>query len=233
MSRAEKLPSLEATVRNLYLNQRVQAKAPFITQALWARGDEPINEALFYDGRKVGAGLDLSARVDLSALVLAVEDDDGIIHLMPRIWTPDDTLDARGMRDRAPYRTWADRGLMIPVPGESLDYDFLARDIGEVSKTVPLHRIAYDRWRIDVLKQALARQGLIIPMMSHGQGFRDMAPTLDLVEELVLAGRIRHGGHPVLRWAVSNAVVAFDAANNRNRPGASTRPSPPSWRSRR
>lgn len=215
MTRAMKLPSLEASVRNLYLNQRVQAKAPFLTQAVWARGDAPIDEQLFYSGRKVGAGLDLSARVDLSALVMAVEDDDGVIHLSPRIWTPDDTLDARAIRDRAPYRAWADRGFMIPVPGESLDYDFLAADIGEVSKTVPFYRIAYDRWRIDVLKQALSRQGLIIPLMNHGQGYRDMAPTLDLVEELAIAGRIRHGGHPVLRWAVSNCVVTFNPANDR------------------
>jgi len=215
MQRAAKMPALQASVRNLYLNQRVQAKAPFITQGIWARGSEPINEALFYDGRKVGAGLDLSARVDLSALVMAAEDDDGIIHLMPRIWTPDDTLDARAIRDRAPYRAWADKDLMIPVPGEALDYDFLAADIGELSRTVPFHRIAYDRWRIDVFKQSLARQGLIIPLMSHGQGFKDMAPTLDLFEELVLQGRIRHGNHPVLKWAMSNVVVAFDAAYNR------------------
>ena len=51
--------------------------------------------------------------------------------------------------------------------------------------------------------------------LAHGQGYRDMAPTLDLFEELALAGRLRHGGHPVLRWAVSNAVVSFDPANNR------------------
>ena len=216
MRQAEKMPAMDADVRNLYLNLRVQAKAPFLTPMVWARGDQPINEKLFYDpNRKVGAGLDLSARVDLSALVLAVEDDDGIIHLMPRIWTPGDTLDARAIRDRAPYRVWADKDFMIPVPGEALDYDFLVRDIGHLARTVPLFRVAYDRWRIDVFRQALARQGLIIPLMNHGQGFRDMSPSLEIVEELALAGRIRHGGHPVLRWAVSNVVVAFDAANNR------------------
>jgi phage terminase large subunit-like protein len=216
MKQAEKMPALEADVRNLYLNLRVQAKAPFLTPAIWARGDQPINEKLFYDPyRKVGAGLDLSARVDLAALALAVEDDDGIIHLMSRIWTPNDTLDARAIRDRAPYRVWADREFLIPVPGEALDYDFLVRDIGELAKTVPLFRVAYDRWRIDVFRQALGRQGLIIPLMNHGQGFRDMSPTLEIVEELALAGRIRHGGHPVLRWAMSNVVVARDAANNR------------------
>ena len=32
---------------------------------------------------------------------------------------------------------------------------------------------------------------------------------------MALAGRIRHGGHPLLRWCFSNAVVALDAAGNR------------------
>ena len=93
-----------------------------------------VDEALLYDGRPVYGGLDLSARTDLSALVLAVEDDDGDVHLFPRIWTPADTLIERGLRDRAPYQAWADRGLLIPVPGQVLDYDFLAADIGEISR---------------------------------------------------------------------------------------------------
>ena len=35
----------------------------------------PIDEGIFSDGRPVYAGLDLSARLDLTALVLAAEDD--------------------------------------------------------------------------------------------------------------------------------------------------------------
>ena len=39
---------------------------------------------------------------DLTALVWAVEDDDGIVHLLPRAWTPSDAIGrARCMRPRA------------------------------------------------------------------------------------------------------------------------------------
>lgn len=215
MERAMRVPSLEAVARNLYLNQRVQAKAPYLTAQVWRTGDEAIDERLFYSGRPVYGGLDLSARTDLSALCLAVEDDNGIIHLMPRIWTPDDTLDARALRDRAPYRVWADRDLLIPVPGQAIDYDFIAAELGDVSSKMPLARLAYDRWRIDVLKQSLARMGVMVNLMNFGQGFKDMAPAVDTFEEMALAGRLRHGGHPLLRWAISNCVVVRDAANNR------------------
>jgi phage terminase large subunit-like protein len=215
MGRAVELPSLEASVRNLYLNQRVQSKAPFLTASVWRLGEEPVDEALLTDGRPVYGGLDLSQRTDLSALVLAAEDDRGNVHLFPRIWTPDDTLDERALRDRAPYRAWADRGFLIPIPGKVLDYDFLAADVGDLSRTIAIGRIAYDRWRIDVFRQSLQRLGVIADLMEFGQGFKDMAPAIEIFEQLAIEGRIRHGGQPVLRWAVSNAIVERDAANNR------------------
>jgi phage terminase large subunit-like protein len=34
------------------------------------------------------------------------------------------------------------------------------------------------------------------------------------LERLVLAGQLRHGAHPVLRWCVQNAVVDADANGN-------------------
>jgi len=215
MLQANKVPSLEAMVRNLYLNQRVQAKAPFLTPNIWARGAGEVDEALLYDGRTVYGGLDLSARTDLSALVLAVQDDDGNVHLFPRIWTPADTLNERGLRDRAPYKAWVERGLLIAVPGQVLDYDFLAADVGEMSGTMALGRIAYDRWRIGVFRQSMARLGVMADLVEFGQGFKDMSPAIEIFEQLAFEGKLRHGNHAVLRWAMSNAIVERDATNSR------------------
>ncbi|MEJ6847518.1 terminase TerL endonuclease subunit [Sinorhizobium fredii] len=215
MRRAEKVPSLESRLRNLYLNQRVQAKAPFLSPNVWTRGAKPLVEELLYDGRPVYGGLDLSYRTDLCALVMAVEDDQRNIHLFPRIWTPGDTIDERGLRDRAPYRVWADRGFLIPVPGEVLDYDFLAADVGELSSNILFAKMNYDQWRIDILKQSFARMGVLVPLSPFGQGYRSMSPAIEIFEELAVQGRLFHASHPVLRWCVSNAVVDMDAAGNR------------------
>jgi phage terminase large subunit-like protein len=38
-------------------------------------------------------------------------------------------------------------------------------------------------------------------------------PTKKL-EEIVLAGRLAHGGHPVLRWMAGNVSLETDAADN-------------------
>jgi phage terminase large subunit-like protein len=215
IEQALRLPAMEPSVRNLLLNQRIQRVAPFLSPGLWKLGDDPINEDLFASGRPVYGGLDLSVRTDLSALVLCVEDDDGVVHLMPKTWTPADTLLDRGLRDRAPYQVWCEQGFMTAVPGKVLDYDFLAADVGELSGRMEIAKLAYDRWRIDVMRQSLARLGVNVELMAYGQGFKDMAPAIDIFEQLAIEGKLRHGGHPVLRWAVSNATVEMDAAGNR------------------
>ena len=51
--------------------------------------------------------------------------------------------------------------------------------------------------------------------MPFGQGYKDMAPAIAIFEELAIAGRLRHGGHPVLKWCISNAIVEQDPAGNR------------------
>ena len=87
--------------------------------------------------------------------------------------------------------------------------------LGEDAARMNIVRLNYDRWRIEILRQALARLGVAMPLEPMGQGFKDMSPAVEAFEELALAGRIRHGGHPLLRWCFSNAVVARDAAGNR------------------
>ena len=47
-----------------------------------------------------------------------------------------------------------------------------------------------------------------------GQGFASMSPPTKDLERLVLEGRYRHGGNPVMRWMVDNVVVRSDPAGN-------------------
>src|SRR3546814_15100627 len=67
MVQAQRMPSMENSARNLLLNQRVSTDAPFVSPDVWkANGAKPVP----FEG-PVFAGLDLSARHDLTALVLA------------------------------------------------------------------------------------------------------------------------------------------------------------------
>ncbi|MGY3017829.1 phage terminase large subunit-like protein [Pseudomonas sp. TE6283] len=210
MQQAERMPSMSNTARNLLLNQRVSLDSPFISPDVWMACDtmpEPF-EGLVY------AGLDLSARTDLTALVL-IGKAEGVWQVRSYFWTPEQGLFDRARKDRAPYDVWARQGFIRTTPGATVDLEAVALDMAEILSDCDVAAIAYDRWRIDVLKKELERLGLELPLVPHGQGFRDMAPALDALEAELLNGRVAHGGHPVLTFCAANAVAVKDPSGNR------------------
>lgn len=207
---AQRMPSMENAFRNLLLNQRVSTDAPFVSPNVWkscATVPQP------FDGPVFG-GLDLSARNDLTALVL-VGRVGGAWQVQAYFWTPEKGLAERARRDRAPYDLWSRQGLLRATPGASVDYEVVAREMAELLDGLDVHAIAFDRWRMDVLQRELDRLGLSLPLVPHGQGFRDMSPALDTLEAELLNGRIAHGGNPVLDYCAANATTTKDPAGNR------------------
>jgi phage terminase large subunit-like protein len=91
----------------------------------------------------------------------------------------------------------------------------VAQEIGEILGECHVLMLAFDRWRIDLMKKELDAIGIELPLEPFGQGYKDMSPALDLVESELLNGRILHGNHPVLTMCAANAVVSRDPAGNR------------------
>lgn len=212
LTRAQRMPFMENSARNLLLNQRVSTVSPFISPDVWkacAGGERN------FPLTTVWCGLDLSARLDLTALVVVGQDDDGIWHVQSHFWTPEQGLADRARRDRSPYDVWAKQGFLRTTPGASVDYEHVAADIAEILSDLDVQAIAFDRWRIDLLRKEFDRLGVELPLVEHGQGFKDMAPALDTLEAELLNQRIAHGGHPVLTMCASNAVVTKDPAGGR------------------
>ncbi|EMP5833145.1 terminase large subunit [Klebsiella michiganensis] len=209
--KAARMPSFENTFRNLNLNQRVSVISPFVSRLIWELcGDEPQPiTGLCY------AGLDLSEKKDLTAFVICGQSDDGLWNVYPFFWTPEKTLIERAKTDRAPYDVWVKQGYLRTTPGVTVDYDFVVNDIGNILADFDLEAIAFDRWRIDILRKSAESAELSLPLVPFGQGFKDMAPALDTLEEVLLNGRLRHGMHPVLTMCAQNAVTVKDPASNR------------------
>jgi len=208
---AMRMPSMENTFRNLCLNQRVSTVSPFISQDVWKSCGGKLIE---FGDVPVWAGLDLSARTDLTALVI-IGKIAGVWHVVPHFWTPEQGLFDRAKRDRQPYDVWVRQGYMNTTPGATVDYEFVAQDMSAILGGLNVQAIAYDRWRIDLFRKELDTVGIELPLIEWGQGFKDMAPAVDALESELLNGRIAHANHPVLTMCAANAVVSKDAAGNR------------------
>ena len=162
--------------------------------------------------RRCFGGLALSTTTDVTAFVLVFPGDDGVMTVVPRFWIPADNAQKRERRDRVPYQTWARQGWIEMTPGNVVDYDVIRRRIDELGKRFCIEEIAIDPWNSTQL--AIQLQGDGFEIGTFGQGFRDMSGPTKEWEKLVVSGKLRHGGHPVLRWMASNVAVETDAAGN-------------------
>lgn len=214
-AQAERMPSKEASFRNLILNQRVDTTQQLITSAVW-NGCNGAVDIERLKGRPCYAALDLGASRDLTCLCLVFTDgDDGKIDVLPFFWLPDDALRESEDRDKAPYSLWRDKGFLLTSPGKTLDPKVVALKIAELHGEYNLRGLAYDRWRIKDLQRELAAIGCTAPLVEFGQGYQSMGPAVIETERLLFECKLNHGGHPLLTWCAANTRAETDASGAR------------------
>lgn len=214
--RAMQSPAQESSFRWLFLNQRVEAEAPYISRGLWeACSGEP---AADWTGAEVFGGLDLSSSSDLTAFVRLAWID-GLLHVRSTFWAPGEGLREKSRTDRVPYDVWAQQGDLLTTPGRTVDYEWVAPVILAMIRDEGISRIAFDRWNWRHFSPALERAGAsadeLERFVEFGQGFQSMSPALRSLDGALLNAKLRHGKHPVLTMCAANAVVKSDPAGNR------------------
>ncbi|MGY6273468.1 terminase large subunit [Achromobacter denitrificans] len=209
---AKRMPSREASYRNLILNQRVEASNPFISRTVWEENGTP-PESL--EGKTVYGGLDLSSVSDLTALVLVSDDGD----VESTFWLPSEGLAEKARNDRVPYDVWEDEGLLQTTPGRAIEYEYIAHYLRDVFDRYEIRALAFDRYNMRFLKPWLERAGFteeeLERFVEFGQGFVSMSPAIRELEARLLAKKLRHGKHPVLTMCAANGVAVSDPAGNR------------------
>lgn len=210
---AKQNPADEVTFKWLRCNMWVGSTVAWIPDAIYMRGNEPIDmDALA--GRDCYAGLDLSSTGDITALVLLFppRDEDEKYVLLPYFWIPEETIPRRVKANSVPYDIWEKQGYIMSTEGNVIHYDFIEKFIMDLSEKYHILEIAVDRWNATHVIQNLEDNGLT--MVPFGQGFASMsAPTKEFYR-LLMEGKIIHGGHPVMRWMAGNVVVDTDPAGN-------------------
>ena len=210
---AKQNPADEVTFKWLRCNMWVSSTVAWIPDAIYMRGNEPIDmDALA--GRDCYAGLDLSSTGDITALVLIFppRNEDEKYVLLPYFWIPEETIPRRVKANSVPYDIWEKQGYIMSTEGNVIHYDFIEKFIMYLSEKYHILEIAVDRWNVTQMIQNLEGEGFTI--VPFGQGFSSMsAPTKEFYR-LLMEGKIIHGGHPVMRWMAGNVVVDTDPAGN-------------------
>lgn len=163
-------------------------------------------------GRSCYVALDLSSTKDLTAMVAVFPDDDGF-DVLPEFFVPKENMADRAKRDRVPYDQWARDGHLNATPGNVVDYEYIRHMLHDWAAEFSVQTVAYDPWNATDLVTRLTEQDgfTCVPIR---QGFASLSAPTKALEKAILSRRLRHDGHPVLRWCVSNVSVETDPAGN-------------------
>ncbi|KZY05261.1 terminase [Sulfitobacter sp. HI0040] len=232
-------------IRRLHFCEWTDAESAWISRKMWESIEDHTMEIEQFKGKRAFAGLDLSAKTDLTAKALVFEDgfsdphfDEKTHQMVPAKpcfaafvhgYTPADTIKARAERDGAPYDLWVDAGFLTATPGKKTRLDFVAQDLIDDSEAFDLDFVAYDNFLIADFEAVCGDMGASFPMLDHPQGWnkrkRDapdgtevtlwMPGSVDELETLIMEGRLRVHVNPALRSAVSSATFDTSPADLR------------------
>lgn len=210
---AKQNPADEITFKWLRMNMWVSSTISWIPDAIFMKGNEPIDMRLL-EGRDCYAGLDLSSTGDITALVLIFppRNTDEKYILVPYFWVPEETIPQRVKANSVPYDVWEKKGHLLATEGNVIHYDFIENFICNLGKKYHILEIAVDRWNATQMIQNL--EGAGFTMVPFGQGFASMSTPTKEFYRFLMEGQIIHAGHPVLRWMAGNVVIETDAAEN-------------------
>lgn len=212
--KAKGMPSKETLVRRLNFCQWTDAADAWITGDLWraVQGDLDLSE---YEGMECYGGLDLSISSDLTAFVLAFPTGHKRWDIFSWFWMPGGRLlelqDRDNMTPR--YQEWRDAGYLQAPDGKVIDFEHAAHLIADVCSRFDVRGIAYDRAKIEYMRNELDKIGCDAPLLEHGQGFYKSSKTglwlpgsIEELEAALIEERIRVNESPVLSWNILSAV---------------------------
>lgn len=212
-------PGKQNAFRQFRLNQWVRQTTRWLDLQLW---DE--NAGLLVPDQLKGldcyAGLDMASTSDFAAWVLffpsALPGPDGttVDAVLPRFWLPDEAVKKRKDHMGGMFEAWAREGRMVVTPGGVIDEEAIKAQIDRDMQMFRVKGVGYDRWGANsVVSWMKSRMG-----EKRCQGIAQTTTALNApskeLERLLGLRRLRHGGHPVLRWMADNVEATRDGGGN-------------------
>lgn len=209
-ARAKSIPAQENTFRRLYLNQWTEQAERWIALDAW---DGCIGAVEPRKGQRCYVGVDLSSTRDLTAVVAVFPDAvGGGFSVIPHFFVPQSTMHLRTRRDRVQYEEWERRGFLTATEGDAVDYERVRASIQRLARDFQVRNIGFDPWNaLDLMGRIQQEDGLPCTVIPQG---KKLAASTKELERAILARDVRHDGHPVLRWNISNVSVKADSEGN-------------------
>lgn len=239
VDQARLMPGKRNGIARLHFCEWTQSVNAAIKREAWMACRKPLDlQALIDGGFLCYGGLDLSRTRDFTALTLtwlldATKDAEKLAS-KTWFWTPADTLKDRADTDQAPYELWAQDGHIEAVPGQRLQYSWLADAISRICARFGPVEIGADQYGLEQLQEHLRAIGQSIPATIHPQGFQkrilerdESAPegeqeiylwmphSINQFENALYEGRMQIDPNPMLDLCAASVVYAENRTGHR------------------
>ena len=195
--RAKRIPSEWNEFLRYRLNVPTQQADRWLSLEEWDACGGQIDWANFR-GRECVAGIDLSTRRDITALVLAFKLDDDRIALKSHFWLPQANVPTR-------LEPWVRAGYIETTPGNAVDYAAVRRRLNELGTEYAIKEITFDEWNAQNLATELTNDGFEVSLQRFG--LKSMSWPSKEFETWISEKMILHDRNPVLRWMADCVAV--------------------------
>ncbi len=175
-------------------------------------------------GAPAFGGICASSSTAMASFVLAFptdRDNPGGITVVPWFFLPSEELIEKpklkaaqkdAIRDR--HIAWDKQGLIVPVPGKVISENFLYDYIRKLRDRFNIQEIVYRSAQTKTLGGKLADLGIKVLTCSN----TEMIEPTRLIGSAIIEEKLRHFGHPILRYNFLNTALKMDADGESGRP---------------
>jgi len=202
-------PTFENEFRRLHCNVRTQQAFRLISMHDWDACARPIE---IPEGAVVTIGLDGASTGDMASMVVCYNDGTDY-HLEPYYFCPESQALEMQQRGDHTYVNWANEGLLEMTPGKAIDHRAIRNKLNELASRYDVQEVPFDPWNLRTFAIQVGEEDGIM-MVEHRQGTKSMNEPMKLLVRMMLDGHLRHGGHPILRWNMSNLAARLDPDDN-------------------
>lgn len=209
---AKNTPSAKNNYLTKEMNKWVNASENFISFEQWRSCSNPETDTSKAYG--ILLGVDLSRTDDFTALAITYLLPDNKKHIKTHFYIPKDTVEDRERELRAPLSTWVLQGYITATPGNTIDLEYIERDIINHIEHGGVNEICYDPYRAATLVSNIEKNTGFEGCVQIRQGFLTISEPTSNFKDDIKKGTLTHDGNPVMNWMVSNLTVLTDASGN-------------------
>lgn len=197
------------------------------SSSIWLKDQLLIDSSSEFDlsdlakqGLTAYCGLDLASVSDLTAFSVMVPSfkhvegtyADTIDKLYFKSWAFIPEVQLKESPNKELYKKWVREGHVIVTPGNVTDYDYVLSKMVEVSKQIPIIKVAYDTYNATQFTIMATQQGF--NMSPYSQALANFNKPTKEFERQIKLGNVVLDNNEVVRWCFANTALKFDNKDN-------------------